>query len=194
MGLPRWLSGKESTCQWRRCRRCTFDPLVGNILWRRNGHTLQYSCLENSMVRGVWQAIAHSVTESQTWLSAWAHTCVEFIQFKMCSRLYSVHELSYCKFRSEDQTEDIFVIGKGIYISYCSARETLMCFMWPRQERCLWVVHEAFTHKERIAYHALSKATKCRRDCQILRNTRNFKVTRNICDCFIRYVGLFIRH
>ena len=25
-GLPRWLSGKESTCQCKRCRRCRFDP------------------------------------------------------------------------------------------------------------------------------------------------------------------------
>ena len=31
-GLPRWLSGKESACQ---CRRCSFDPWVGKILWRR---------------------------------------------------------------------------------------------------------------------------------------------------------------
>ena len=29
--LPWWLSGKESTCQWRRCR---FDPWVGMIPWR----------------------------------------------------------------------------------------------------------------------------------------------------------------
>ena len=28
MGLPRWLIGKESTCQ---CRRCEFDPWVGKI-------------------------------------------------------------------------------------------------------------------------------------------------------------------
>ena len=27
-GLPRWLSGKESTCQ---CRRCRFDSWVGKI-------------------------------------------------------------------------------------------------------------------------------------------------------------------
>ena len=27
-----WLSSKEFTCQWRRCR---FDPLVGKIPWRR---------------------------------------------------------------------------------------------------------------------------------------------------------------
>ena len=30
--LPRWLSGRESTCQ---CRRCRFDPWVGKIPWRR---------------------------------------------------------------------------------------------------------------------------------------------------------------
>ena len=32
------------------------------------GHSnpLQYSCLENSMDRGAWQAMVHRVTESQT--------------------------------------------------------------------------------------------------------------------------------
>ena len=30
-GLPRWLSGKEPTCQ---CRKCRFDLWVRKILWR----------------------------------------------------------------------------------------------------------------------------------------------------------------
>ena len=34
-GLPWWLSGKESACQCRRCRRCGFDPFVGKIPGRR---------------------------------------------------------------------------------------------------------------------------------------------------------------
>ena len=33
--LPRCLSGKEFTCQRRRCKRHTFDPCVGKIPWRR---------------------------------------------------------------------------------------------------------------------------------------------------------------
>ena len=33
MRLPRWLSGKESTCQ---CRRRRFDPWARKIPWRRN--------------------------------------------------------------------------------------------------------------------------------------------------------------
>ena len=34
-GLPRWLSGKKSTGQHRRCRNCRFDPWVGMIAWSR---------------------------------------------------------------------------------------------------------------------------------------------------------------
>ena len=33
--LPRWLDGKESTCHYRRCKRCGFHPWVGKIPWRR---------------------------------------------------------------------------------------------------------------------------------------------------------------
>ena len=37
-GLPWWLSGKESTCQRRRCKRCGFNPWVGKNPWRRKLH------------------------------------------------------------------------------------------------------------------------------------------------------------
>ena len=33
--LPRWLSGKESTCQCRSYRTHGFDPWVGKIPWRK---------------------------------------------------------------------------------------------------------------------------------------------------------------
>ena len=33
--LPRLHSGKESACQWRRCKRRSFNPWVRNIAWRR---------------------------------------------------------------------------------------------------------------------------------------------------------------
>ena len=36
--LPRWLSGKESACQCRRCKRCRFNPWVGKIPWRKKWH------------------------------------------------------------------------------------------------------------------------------------------------------------
>ena len=34
-----------------------------------NGYSLQYSCLENSMDRGAWQATVHGVARGQTPLS-----------------------------------------------------------------------------------------------------------------------------
>ena len=34
-GLPRWLGGKESTCQCRSCKRHGFDPWVRKIPWSR---------------------------------------------------------------------------------------------------------------------------------------------------------------
>ena len=37
-------------------------PGIGNV------YPLQYSCLENSMDRGAWQAAVHGVAKSQTWL------------------------------------------------------------------------------------------------------------------------------
>ena len=35
--LPKWLSGKESSC---RRRRHVFDPWVGKISWRRKWHPI----------------------------------------------------------------------------------------------------------------------------------------------------------
>ena len=35
LGLPRWHSGKESTCQCRRRKKYMFDPWVGTIPWSR---------------------------------------------------------------------------------------------------------------------------------------------------------------
>ena len=67
--LPRLRSGKESSCQHRGCKRCRFDPWVGNIPGAGNDNLLQYSCLENSTDRGAWRAIVHGATKSGTWLN-----------------------------------------------------------------------------------------------------------------------------
>ena len=48
-GLPRWLSGKESTCQ---ARDEGLIPGSGRCPGEGNGNPLQYSCLGNLMDRG----------------------------------------------------------------------------------------------------------------------------------------------
>ena len=41
-------------------------PGSGRSPGGRQGHLLQYSCLENSMDRGAWQATVHKVAKSRT--------------------------------------------------------------------------------------------------------------------------------
>ena len=41
-------------------------PELGRFPGEGNGNPLKYSCLENSMDRGIWQALVHGVAKSQT--------------------------------------------------------------------------------------------------------------------------------
>ena len=60
------LDSKESACKVR-------DPGSISGLGRSpeggNGNPLQYSCLENAMDRGDWQATVYGVTKSRTGLN-----------------------------------------------------------------------------------------------------------------------------
>ena len=49
-------------------------PGLGRSSEEGNGTPLQYSCLENPMDRGVWQATVHGVAKSRTQLSYFAFT------------------------------------------------------------------------------------------------------------------------
>ena len=74
--FPGGASGKESTCQCRRHKRCDFDPWVGTIPWRGHGDPLRYSCLENPMDRGARPATDYGVAKSQT---QWKNSaCTQF--------------------------------------------------------------------------------------------------------------------
>ena len=59
-GLPWWLSGKESVCI---AGDANSTPGWGRSPGEGNGNPLQYSCLENSMDRGAWQAILPTVSQ-----------------------------------------------------------------------------------------------------------------------------------
>ena len=49
-------------------------PGLGRSPGEGNGNPLQYSCLENPMDRGTWQAPVHRVAKSQTQLSNFIFT------------------------------------------------------------------------------------------------------------------------
>ena len=66
LGFPGGSAGKESGCN---AGDLGSIPGLGRSPGEGNGYPLQYSCLENSMDRGAWQATIYGVAKSQTWLS-----------------------------------------------------------------------------------------------------------------------------
>ena len=69
IGASQVLSGKESTCQAGDAGDLGSIPGLGRFPRVGNGNALQYSCLENPIDRGAWQATVHGIAKSQTQLS-----------------------------------------------------------------------------------------------------------------------------
>ena len=64
--LPVGSPGKESACN---AGDPGSIPASGKSPGEGNGNPLQYSCLENPMDKGAWQATVHGAAKSQTRLS-----------------------------------------------------------------------------------------------------------------------------
>ena len=60
MGLPWWLTGKESMSI---AGGMGSTPGSGRSPRKINGNPLQYSCLENPMDRGIWWAMVYGVAK-----------------------------------------------------------------------------------------------------------------------------------
>ena len=66
IGLPRWLSGKESACQWGRHK---FDPWVRKIPWRWKWQPTPVFSHGESLGQGTWWATVSGVAKNWAWLS-----------------------------------------------------------------------------------------------------------------------------
>ena len=62
MGFPGGSDSKESACN---AGDLGLIPGLGRSPEEGNDNPLQYSCLENSMDRGAWQAIVHEVAKNR---------------------------------------------------------------------------------------------------------------------------------
>ena len=77
--LPRSTSGKRTHLPMQRPKRHSSVPGSGRSPGGGNGNPLQYSCLENLMVRGAQWGTVHSVTESDMTEATWhisQHRCL----------------------------------------------------------------------------------------------------------------------
>jgi len=68
MGLPWWLSSKESACNAGVIGVAGSIPGLGRSPEGGHSNPLQYTCLENPMNRGAWRAPDHRVVKSWTQL------------------------------------------------------------------------------------------------------------------------------
>ena len=66
VGFPDVSGGKESACMQETPVQYLSQE---DLLEKGMAYPLQYSCLENSMDKGSWQATVHGVAESWTQLS-----------------------------------------------------------------------------------------------------------------------------
>ena len=95
--FPRWLSGKESSCN-------TGDlgliPGMGRSPGEGNGNLLQDSCLDNPRGREAWRATVHRVSKSQTKLSGWTHTSpLKSLDFRIFCTAQRIWPIFYNNFK-----------------------------------------------------------------------------------------------
>ena len=66
LGLPQWLSSKESACDAGDTGNTCLIPGSGRSSAEGHSNPLQYLCLGNPKDRGAWKAIVHGVAKNQT--------------------------------------------------------------------------------------------------------------------------------
>ena len=116
-GLSWWLSGKESTCQFK---RYCFHPWVGKIPWRRKWQpTLWYFCLGNPMNRGAWHVAVLEVTRVRHGLAT------EQQQF-MCMLLLFSHQACPTLYDSMDCSMPSFPVSISYSLPKFMTIESLM--------------------------------------------------------------------
>ena len=77
VGFPGGSVGKKSTCN-QLPNHLGLSPGLGRPPGGGHGNPLQYSCWENPMDRGAWQARVHRVVKSQTRLKRLGlHSCTK---------------------------------------------------------------------------------------------------------------------
>ena len=108
----RCCSGKQPTCHCRRGKRCELDPWVKEISWKRKRNPFQYSCSENPMDRGAWQATVHGIPKSWTQLSNWAHTLCERIKHAVEGKFYLPYWWDYSRYFKYPKNDRLHMLSK----------------------------------------------------------------------------------
>ena len=141
LGLPRWLSDKESACQ--PSRRHKFNPQVGKIPWRRRWRPTPILLPGESMGRGAWWATVHGVTELDTTerLSSRSSRLLNPGSFQ----LWSQHTSAWAAYKQQEFPPHC---SGGCKSEIRSVRTVCLSYLWtvfsPREHplmALLWISH-----------------------------------------------------
>ena len=91
MGLPRWLSGKESACNAGATGDLGLIPRWGRFPGGGNGNPLQYSCLENPRDGGAWWPAVCGVAQSRTRLKELSSSSMHHSGVSLVAQRYRTH-------------------------------------------------------------------------------------------------------
>ena len=104
-GLPRWCSGKESSCQFRRHKRCGFSLWVREIPWRREWRPTPVFLpgkFHGQKSLADYSPWGHNESDRTEWLISHSHAVTYRIQscirHFLCSQLPNDFGLKLCLF------------------------------------------------------------------------------------------------
>ena len=146
IGLPRWLSDKESACQCRRHQRCGFNPWVRKIPWRRKWQSTPVflpgeSCGQRSLMGySPWGRKDADTAERLSMSTNWKEILkIGVLRTDLIITLVylSKHHLNWCvnSFRlSKGVSHCWWILFEGISVLVEKARlstfETELCYQW----------------------------------------------------------------
>ena len=117
-------------------------PGPGRFPGGGHGKPLQYSCLENPMDRGTWQATVHRVTKSQTWVKQLnTHTQTLSRTRLLKHSLYLQHQNhmgSTYRWRFQDLILDLSIQFLGVH------------FINSKQSMWSWYIVMSKSHKSKL--------------------------------------------
>ena len=135
--LPGGTSGKDSTCQCRRCTRCRFYPWVGKISWRMKWHPTPVFLSEKShgqrslagyrigsqRVEHDWSNLAHTEElKSGWWLKAKGNLLkseVEPMKIRAGVQWVTRHKVTFVAFWRPPAFSSLLLLHTAFYFATC---------------------------------------------------------------------------
>ena len=145
MRAPRWLHGKEPSCQCRSHRRPGFNPWVGKIPWRRKWQPMPVFLPGESYGQRSLVGYSPWGTKSQTQLK-WLST-VNCLRNYWINLPWQTSQEPCWIYNLTFQSHSSLVLERGILLSF----QASVCILFLKQ----------FSHRSLLAWNKTSRPFSC---------------------------------